>query len=44
MKYKSIVKWLIIAMVGGAVISVASFVEADIQIDGISINQYINVN
>lgn len=44
MKYKSIVKWLIIAMVGGAVISAASFVEADIQIDGISINQYINVN
>lgn len=44
MKYKSIVKWLIITMVGGAIVSVACFVEADIQINGISINQYIETN
>lgn len=41
MNLRNLVKWLLIGLVGGAIVSVVCFVESDISIDGISINQYI---
>lgn len=44
MNFRNLVKWLLIGLVGGAIVSVVCFVESDISINGNSINQYIEGN
>lgn len=41
MNFRNVAKWLLIGLVGGAILSVICFIESDISIDGVSINQYI---